>query len=114
MELVSALAKALDAKQAVDIRVYDVSETSSITDYHLLATGTSGPHLRALAGELRQSIKQLGAPGYRNTGDPESGWIVADCVDVIVHLLSDEARAYYALDKLWEEAPQVELVGGEE
>ena len=106
-ELALALAGILDKKQAKDIRILDVRKTSSITDFHILATGTSGPHLRALAEDLRQQLKDMGMPGYRTTGTPDSGWIVSDCVDVIAHLFSPEARAYYDLDSLWRDAPAV-------
>ena len=87
----------------------DVRKTSSITDFHILATGTSSPHLRALANELRARLKDLGVPGYRSTGTPDSGWVVSDCVDVIVHLFSPEARAYYDLDELWKDAPVIDV-----
>ncbi len=83
-------------------------EKSSITDFHIVATGTSGPHLRALADELRQFLKEQQVPGYRVTGTPDSGWMVSDCVDVIVHLFSEEARAYYDLDALWQDQPLID------
>ena len=58
---------------------------------------------------MRQILKELHVPGYRSTGTPDSGWVVSDCVDVIVHLFSPEARAYYDLDGLWKQAPQIPL-----
>ncbi len=97
----------LDGKQAADIRIVDVRGASSITDFHILATGTSSPHLRALAGELRHQLKERKVTGYRGSGTPDSGWVVSDCVDVIVHIFSPEARAYYDLDGLWKAMPSV-------
>ncbi len=90
----------------------DVRGASSITDFHILATGTSSPHLRALSSELRQQLKEHKVTGYRGSGTPDSGWFVSDCVDVIVHIFSPEARAYYDLDGLWKTKPVVPLDAG--
>lgn len=109
LDLARSLARILDEKQARDIRILDVRGTSSITDFHILATGTSSPHLRALANELRVQMKVQNVPAYRISGTPESGWVVSDFVDVIVHLFAPEARAYYDLDQLWKTAPVVTL-----
>ena len=59
----------------------------------VVATGAAAPHLKALAKALPKA--------YRVSGDPESGWIVSDYIDVVVHVFSAEARAYYQLEKLW-------------
>ena len=85
-------ARLADAK-AIDVKVYDVRGVSGFTDFFVVATGAAAPHLKALVRELPKA--------YRVSGDPDSGWIVADYVDVVVHVFSAEARAYYALEKLW-------------
>ena len=87
------LVKVLEDTKAVDIKVYDVRGVSGLTDFFVVATGAAAPHLKAL-------VKALPKP-YRISGDPESGWIVSDYIDVVVHVFSAEARAYYALEKLW-------------
>ncbi len=89
-DIVQAL---VDAK-GIDVKAYDVRGKSGIADYFVVATGAAAPHLKAL-------VKALPKKAYRVSGDPESGWIVADYVDVVVHVFSPEARAYYALEKLW-------------
>ena len=86
-------AKALEDAKALDVKIYDVRGSSGLTDFFVLATGAAAPHLKALARVLPKA--------YRVSGDPESGWIVADFFDVVVHVFSAEARAYYALEKLW-------------
>ena len=86
-------AKALEDAKALDVKIYDVRGSSGLTDFFVVATGAAAPHLKALARVLPQA--------YRVSGDPESGWIVADFFDVVVHVFSAEARAYYALEKLW-------------
>ena len=84
---------ALENAKGEDIKVYDVRGKSGITDFFVVATGAAAPHLKALIKALPKA--------YRTAGDPDSGWIVSDLVDVVVHVFSAEARAYYALEKLW-------------
>ena len=86
-------AKVLEDARAQEVKVYDVRGSSGLTDFFVVATGAAAPHLKALARVLPKA--------YRVSGDPESGWIVADFFDVVVHVFSAEARAYYALEKLW-------------
>ena len=102
-------AQALDAKQAKEIRVFDVRGLSSVTDYYVVATGTSAPHLKALISETQRHMKALGVASYRTSGEPDSGWVVVDYVHAVVHVFSAEARAYYAIERLWATAPEVPL-----
>ena len=88
------IVKALEDAKGTDVKVYDVRGKSGLTDCFVVATGAAAPHLKAL-------VKALPKKAYRVSGDPESGWIVADSIDVVVHVFSPEARAYYALEKLW-------------
>lgn len=91
---VESFVAALEDAKGADIKVYDVRGKSGLTDYFIVATGAAAPHLKALAKALPKA--------YRTSGDPDSGWIVSDFIDVVVHVFSAEARAYYALEKLWE------------
>ena len=92
-QLASDLAKALEDNKAADVKTYDVRGKSGITDFFVVATGAAAPHLKALVRELPKA--------QRLSGEPDSGWVVADYIDVVVHVFSAEARAYYALEKLW-------------
>jgi len=99
---------ALDGKKALNIVLLDVRGISSVTDYILLATGTSSPHLKALSEEVQRVLKKnRGTHCYRKAGKMEGGWIVLDYVDVIIHVFSTEARDYYAIEELWSEAPRI-------
>ena len=91
----AGIVRALEDAKAEDVKVYDVRGKSGLTDFFVVATGTAAPHLKAL-------VKALPKKAFRTSGDPDSGWIVADYIDVVVHVFSREARAYYALEKLWE------------
>jgi ribosome-associated protein len=106
-ELVKLCCQALSAKKAEDLRVLDVSAQSSITDFLVLATGTSEPHLRALGTELKHA---LAAARTRLVGletTEESGWTVVDAFDVMVHLFTPAQRDHYALENLWKDAREV-------
>ena len=101
--ILSLIVQALDAKKAEDLVVIDVREQSSITDYLVLATGNSEPHLRALRVELE---KALDANRVRIVGMDtarESGWFVIDAFDVMVHLFTRENRQKFRLDLLWKD-----------
>jgi ribosome-associated protein len=109
LELVKLCCRALDEKKAVDLRVLDVSEQSSITDYLVVATGTSEPHLRALRVELEKAIdaSQTRIVGMEAVQD--SGWFVVDAFDVMIHIFAPEARARYGLENLWKDAVEVSV-----
>ena len=102
-------ALALYKKQAKEIRIFDVRGLSSVTEYYVVATGTSAPHLKALITETQHRMKELGVSTYRKSGDSDSGWVVVDYVHAVVHVFSSEARAYYAIEKLWATAKEVPL-----
>lgn len=106
-EQVEVVKTALADKKAVDIRAYDVRGISGFADAFVVATGTAAPHLKALVAGTQAAMKDAGISSYRTSGDPQSGWIVVDYVDVVVHVFSPEARAYYALEKLWEQAKPI-------
>ena len=99
---IKLIVQGLKDRKGTDIKVYDVRGKSQLADYFLVATGAAAPHLKALIAETQSVMKDAGVMSYRTSGDPESGWIVVDYIDAIVHVFSAEARAYYALEKLWE------------
>jgi ribosome-associated protein len=106
-DLVAHIREALSAKLAIDPIVLDVHGVSDVTDYYIIATGNSPPHLNALCEEVEFPLKRAGMAVYQRSGTPESGWMVIDYVDVVVHIFSPEARDYYALEKLWGDAEVV-------
>jgi len=93
----------LDDKKAQDITIIDVRGTSTVTDYTIIASGMSAPHIRALYEEVQHQLKQEGVACYRRSGETEGGWMVLDYVNVIVHLFVPEMREFYALETLWDD-----------
>lgn len=108
MKLVRKAREALANKKAADPVALDVRELSTVTDYYLIVTGNNGPHIKALATELERALKEDGVHCYRRAGSPESKWIVCDFIDFVVHIFGRDAREYYALERLWSDAPRVE------
>ena len=91
----------LEDKKAKDVLIMDLRGQSAFADFFVLATGTSRPHVAALAEEVdlfvhEQKIKILGQAGL-----PEANWVVVDAGDLVVHLFQRESRIFYDLEKLW-------------
>jgi ribosome-associated protein len=107
IELLRLCCRTLAEKKAEDIRILDVSAQSSITDYLVVATGTSEPHLRALRVELTRVLAEIQARLVGLETAQESGWTVVDIFDVMVHLMSPESRERYHLEGLWRDAVDV-------
>lgn len=106
-EQVKLVVQALEDKKVVDVKTYDVRGVSGLCDAFVVATGTAAPHLKGLVAGVQQAMRTAGESSFRLSGDPESGWIVVDYVDVVVHVFSPEARAYYALERLWDGAKPI-------
>ena len=109
LEIVKACYKALDDKKAEDISVLDVRGKSPITNYFILATATSSPHMRALAGELDKTLKDLGIKEVRREYNDGSGWSVVDAFDFMAHIFLPEQRGLYGIEALWKDAEKVKM-----
>lgn len=108
--LVKRCVAALEEKKASAIEVIYLGEKSPVTDYYVIATGTSDPHLRALRIELEKAIHEVVPAGQvRIQNEPNSGWCVVDAFDVVVHIFSEEQRKNYALEELWKDGEKIEL-----
>ena len=91
-----------------EIVVLDLRGISPVTDYFVIATGTSRRQLQATADDARDYGKSIDQKVWRVAGHEQGQWIVLDFVDVVVHLFDTEHRAYYDLELIWGEAPKVE------
>jgi ribosome-associated protein len=97
-----------DHKKAEDIVILDVRKLSSVTDYFVIASGTSEPHLRAISDEILDRLREAhGLKPHALDGSIHTAWMVLDFVDVIVHLMRAEARERYDLEGLWGDAQRV-------
>lgn len=88
----------------------DLRGLTTIADYFVLCTAPSERQLRAVFKALDEELEQAGARSPRIEGSPETGWIVMDFGDVMVHLFSPEQREFYRLERLWKQAQPVVVV----
>ncbi len=113
------LAKAVRiAKAAVDLKAenlvaLDVRELTSFADVFILATGGSDRHVRAIADAVEEVVEELGERPLGIEGYDEGRWILLDLGDVIVHVFQSDVREHYDLERLWSEAPRLDLLDAE-
>ncbi len=107
LEIVRKCWQALDDKKADNLKVLDVRGKSPITNYFIIATATSEPHLRALANELDKTLKDLGVKSIGRESNPGSGWVVVDAFDFMAHLFLPEQRGMYGIEALWKDAEEL-------
>ena len=97
-----------DNKKAENIAILDVRKLSSVTDYFVIASGTSEPHLRAIVEEITGGLREdHGLRPARTDGTIHGAWVVLDFFDVIVHVMRADTREHYDLEGLWGDAKRV-------
>lgn len=110
-ELAVACARAADEIQAEEIRVWDMREVSSLTDYMVVCSGSSMPHLRAILRDVAGNVREKhDASPVNKEGNPEARWVVLDFIDVMVHIMHAELREFYGLEKLWADAREIDWI----
>ena len=107
-KLALACRELADDKKAEDIVILDVRELSSVTDYFVITSGTSEPHLRAIVDEITDGLREDHDTRPRAIdGTAQTAWVVLDFFDVIVHVMRRDVRERYDLETLWGDAPRV-------
>ncbi len=100
-KLLKLVETSLDDDKADSVVIIDLAGKSSLTDYMVIASGTSQRHVGAMASNLRDKIKQNGGTGVTTEGERQGDWVLIDAGDVIVHLFRPEVREFYNLEKMW-------------
>ncbi len=95
----------LEDVKARDIQVIDISKVSDFADLMIIATGTSTTHVKAVGGHVAQAFKDIDEPPLGVEAGPQPDWVLVDLGDTIVHVMTEGARAHYALEKLWDVKP---------
>lgn len=107
-ELALACAKAADEIQAEEIRIWDMRGVSNLTDFMVVCSGSSMPHLRAILREVAGLVAEWHEVRPVNSeGKPDTRWVVLDYIDVMVHVMHPEMRDLYGLEELWADAKPV-------
>ncbi|MDR2976756.1 MAG: ribosome silencing factor [Streptococcaceae bacterium] len=109
-ELLELVVKAADDKKALDIVALDVSQLSGISDYFVIMEGMNSRQLGAIVDAIDEAAHNAGIEiGGKVEGQPDSGWVLMDMGDVIVSVFDHETRLRFNLEKLWNDAPMVDL-----
>ncbi len=101
------MVEAASDKQAIDIVLLDAREVCSFTDYFVICSGDSDRQIKTIYEETEHILKREGILPHHHEGAVDSGWLLLDFGDVIVHIFAPSEREYYQLDKLWSRASTV-------
>ncbi len=107
-ELTREIVKVLDEKKAQDIVAIATEELTIVSDYFVIASGTSSTHVKSLADDVEFELSKKGIEPLHIEGRA-TGWILLDYGSVIVHVFQKESRDYYNLERLWGDAQQLDL-----
>ncbi|MFM8998823.1 MAG: ribosome silencing factor [Actinomycetota bacterium] len=105
-DALAAASAALD-KQARDVAILDVHGLLVITDYFVLATGTSDRQVRTIVDAIEDALRKRGRRPVRREGETENRWVLLDFADFVVHVFAPDERDFYDLERLWGDAPRV-------
>lgn len=97
------------SKKAEDIKVLDLRNLTTITDFFVICTGNSDTHVKAVADAVVEGSKDLGERPWHKEGITHKSWVLLDYVEVVVHIFLNETRKFYALEKLWGDADVTEI-----
>jgi ribosome-associated protein len=97
------ICRSAEELKAIDITVLDVRKQTIIADYFVICSGTSSTHIRSIAGNVGDKMRENGMRS-KPEGDGDSFWVVMDYGDAILHVLSEETREFYDLERLWADA----------
>lgn len=94
----------LEGKKAKDVKTLNIKEITIITDYFVICSGTSSTHIKALADEVEEKMKEVNVELLRKEGYDSARWILLDYNDVVVHIFHEEEREFYNLERLWSDS----------
>ncbi len=109
-QLAKIIADVAVEKKAHDVTLLDIHEQSVIADYFVICTGNNSRQIKAIASAIEDKLDELNESTRGFEGDSDSGWMLLDCGDVIVHIFGPMEREFYRLERLWSSAPSVVYV----
>jgi ribosome-associated protein len=104
-QLIGLVRDALEDVKARDIELIDVRGKSTITDFMMIATGTSKRHVVSLAQSVSDKVKGAGTDPLGSEGQSDGDWVLVDLGELVVHIMMPDARSYYDLERLWQFDP---------
>ena len=107
VELAKRIAEAAADRQAIEVVLLDTRKVCSFADYFIICSGESNRQMEAIGQAVAEVLKKEGVRSHHREGDANSGWMLIDLGDIVVHIFSPFDREYYQLEKLWSKAPVV-------
>lgn len=108
--LANRISQLIFNKKGYDVKILDLKELTSITDYFVICTGDSDTQIKAIADEIDKKLRDENIKVWHIEGYESLNWVLLDYVDVVVHIFKKETREFYNLEKLWGDAPTIEVV----
>lgn len=108
-EIAYEVTKALDEKKGRDIKLLKIDKISSLADYFLICTGTSNTHVKTLCDYAEYTLENLGESMLSREGHRGNSWELLDYGTIVVHVFTEEARKFYALERLWADAQEIDI-----
>jgi ribosome-associated protein len=109
LTLVRAAASAAAEKLGQQVVAFDVSDQLAITDAFVLASASNDRQVKAIVDEVEDKLREIGAKPVRREGERDGRWVLIDYGEIVVHVQHEEAREFYALERLWRDCPLIEL-----
>lgn len=108
-EIIAVAVKALDDKKGKDLKVLYTADQTTLADYFVICTGTSNTQVRALAEAVEEALSKAGEEPHHIEGHRGGQWTLLDYSAVVVHVFTEEGRAFYDLERLWSDAKPVDV-----
>lgn len=108
-QIAIAAARALEEKKGVNIKLLEVTEVTTLAEYFLICTGTSGTHVKTLCDAVEEAVDACGEALLHREGHRAGTWVLLDFGSLVCHIFTDETRSFYDLERLWNDAKPVAL-----
>ena len=109
LEVAELVVKVLDSKKAKDIKLLETTDVTVLADYFIICTAGSTTQIKTLTDEVDKALKEKGEPALHTEGYRRGGWILIDFGCVVVHIFLKEIREFYALERLWRDARELDI-----
>ena len=110
-EIAELAVKALDAKNAHDLKLLRTTDVTVLADYFVICTASSSTQIKTLADAVEAALEDAGETKLHREGYRSGSWVLLDFGSVVIHLFMEEARQFYNLERLWADAEQVDISG---
>jgi len=109
-EHVRKAVRIIEEKKGFDICVLNLKRLSFVTDYFIISSANSTTQVKAITDHLEEKLPEMGIPILRIEGRSEARWVLVDCGDIVIHIMTPETRNFYHLERLWADAQVLDNV----